>query len=114
MNLQLSTEKLNSNVLVVNAKGEVDLNTSNQLNETLTHLVNTGSSHLVLNLGGIKFIDSSGVAVIIATFRRIRQAAGSLTLISNNLNFKKLFSITNLTEHVKIFNTKEEALVAMR
>lgn len=113
MDLELSMEKLNSQVTVVNAKGEVDLNTSHQLNETLIELINRGNRHLVLNLGGIKFLDSSGVAVVIATFRRIRLAAGSLSLISNNLNFKKLFSITNLTEQVKIFDSKEEAAGAL-
>lgn len=67
--------------VVVQASGELDLQTAPQLREHITGLVVTRSRpRVILDLAGLRFCDSTGLGVLIALHKRLHAATGALVL----------------------------------
>lgn len=108
MELSLSTRDIGGTV-VLDVVGEVDVYTSPRLRERLTELVNEGVAQLVVNLGGVEFIDSTGLGVLVGALKRIRSRSGSMSLVCTSDALIRVFTITGLERVFEIYPTVEEA-----
>ncbi len=77
-------------------------------------LLNTkGTKNILLNLGEVKYADSSGLSAILTANRLCNHAGGSLVLCSLNDHVKKLIKISHLEQVLEILPTQEEAREAI-
>lgn len=67
---------------VISLVGDVTWETTPQLRERLGELVEAGTRQIVLNLAGVSFVDSSGLATILAAYRRQRARGAEMTLVN--------------------------------
>jgi anti-anti-sigma factor len=65
---------------VLTLAGELDVATSDQLREAARDALQAGSRRLVLDLSGIRFIDSSGISALLETRTAAREASATLQL----------------------------------
>jgi anti-anti-sigma factor len=85
----------------VHLAGELDASTSSQLDRTLreprlqTHLV-------VLDLRNLRFMDSSGVHIIVGASIRARKAGRRLVLVNGSPNVIDMFTLTGSAGDVEI------------
>jgi len=66
---------------VLRVAGEIDLVTGGQIRTELHRLVAEGHRQVVLDLGAVRFCDSSGVGVLIGARRLLRSCSGELRLV---------------------------------
>ncbi|MCU1430397.1 MAG: anti-sigma-factor antagonist [Actinomycetia bacterium] len=64
----------------VTARGTLDLATAPQLQAKLDKLIDDGAGLILLRLGDVEFLDSSGIRTIIGASRRLRDTGGRLML----------------------------------
>ena len=62
----------------VRIAGTLDVNTAPDLGPVIDQLVAEKRSRVVVDLGGLELIDSSGVAVLVAMYKRVRAAGGQV------------------------------------
>lgn len=84
---------------ILQVAGEVDLATRDELRERLLALVAEGARHLVVDLTGLEFIDSSGLGVLIRVRNVVQEQGGSLTLVANQERILKPFRVTGLADN---------------
>jgi anti-sigma B factor antagonist len=94
---------------VVDVKGEIDVYTAPKLREKLIELVSEGSHHVVVNLEGVDFLDSTGLGVLVGALKRVKAHEGSLALVCTQDKILKIFKITGLTKVFPIHGSVEEA-----
>ncbi|MEU6445861.1 anti-sigma factor antagonist BldG [Streptomyces sp. NPDC046979] len=111
MDLSLSTRTVGDRT-VVEVGGEIDVYTALKLREQLVELVNDGSFHLVVDMEGVDFLDSTGLGVLVGGLKRVRAHEGSLRLVCNQERILKIFRITGLTKVFPIHTSVEEAVAA--
>jgi anti-sigma B factor antagonist len=80
MELSLATRSV-SDHLVLEIGGEIDVYTAPRLRERLLEMVNSGEKHIVVDLGRVEFLDSTGLGVLVGAHRRLRARDGSLNLV---------------------------------
>jgi len=84
---------------VVQLRGEVDVATSPLLRSELNKLVDSDARSLVLDLGALKFIDSSGLGVLVEAQDRLRDHDGEAIVLRDLQEpVRRVFEITGLTE----------------
>jgi anti-sigma B factor antagonist len=66
---------------------------------------------LIIDLGGVGFIDSTGLGVIIGVLKRLRTADGDLRIVADNARVRRVFEITDLTRVFNLYTTVEEAVI---
>jgi anti-sigma B factor antagonist len=109
--MQLRTEVLDiSGWTVVSVYGEVDVATAPELKERLVALVSGGRSRLVLDLGGVDFLDSTGLGMIVSALKRARTHGGDLRIVSSESRITRLFEITGLDKALAVLPTVDDAI----
>jgi anti-sigma B factor antagonist len=95
---------------IVSVTGEIDVYTAPTLRERLNEVVASGEHHLVVDMGGVDFLDSTGLGVLVGGLKRVRSQNGSLQLVCDQEKILKVFRITGLTKVFPIHPTLDQAL----
>ena len=78
-------------------EGEIDIATAPQLRDALTVLVDRGARRITLDLAGVRFVDSSGLGVLVGALRKLADNRGGRLLVENVQDgVRKVFEITGL------------------
>ena len=73
MQLKVETRTPKEGVAVIALDGEVDVYTSPRLKQEMVDLLNRGLVHLVVDLNNVKYLDSTGLGVLIGGLKRARE-----------------------------------------
>lgn len=96
---------------VVTIDGELDLSTAVQLRECLQGLHERGiTDHLVVDLSGCTFIDSTGLGLLVEAQRR---AESPLNVVVTEPQILQALSVTALDNLFAVHKTREAALDAL-
>ncbi|BDI29451.1 anti-sigma-B factor antagonist [Capsulimonas corticalis] len=109
MELTIDNDFLSANARLLIIEGEIDVYTSPSLREQVSSLALTGINDLVIDLAKVKFLDSTGLGVLIGALKRMREAGGNLYLIAPAARILRIFEITGLDKSFDICTTLEEA-----
>ena len=94
---------------VLEVAGEIDVYTAPQLRERLIALVESGSRQVVVDLGRVEFLDSTGLGVLVGALKRLRVVGGELLLVCAQERLLKIFRITGLDRVFQLFDSVESA-----
>jgi anti-sigma B factor antagonist len=94
---------------VLDVVGEVDVYTAPQLRERLITLVDEGARQVVIDLGRVEFLDSTGLGVLVGALKRLRGVGGELALVCAQERLLKIFRITGLDRVFALFDSVEAA-----
>jgi anti-sigma B factor antagonist len=86
--------------VIVRLAGEFDLAAADPAREALSRATSVPRQRLIVDLSELTFIDSSGVHVLLDTYRRCRDAEATLTIRPGPPNVQRIFEVTNLVEYL--------------
>ena len=101
MELSIDVREQGPQCVVVLA-GELDMQTAPDLSDRLTGLIDGGCRDVVVDVAGLEFMDSSGLAAILGGHKALRERDGKLVLVSPNEHLIKMVRITGLDEVFEI------------
>lgn len=99
-------------VTVVKVNGEIDVFSSPRLREMLLDVIENGGLHLVVDLGDVTFLDSTGLGVLVGIFHRLRARNGTMSFVGANDRVRRVFHVTQLTKIFVLHDTIEDAVAA--
>jgi len=80
------------------------------LRNAIRGLVDQGKKKILLNLGGVKNIDSSGIGELIANYTTISRDGGQLKLLNLTEKIQNLLVITKLLTVFDAYDSEADAL----
>lgn len=95
---------------MVSAQGDITLAESPDFHQSLLNLCNESPRHLIVDLTGVNYMDSSGVGTLVDVYRKVRSKKGKMTLVGLSDAVRSLFEITKLDTFFSIVNSRQEAL----
>jgi anti-sigma B factor antagonist len=105
----ISQHKLADGKTVLEIEGDLDLASAPNLKWALADLQEAGEKSLIVDLGGVSFIDSTALGVLVGAQRGLDVGA-RLLLICSEPNVLRIFELTGLDGMFDIFGTLDEAL----
>jgi anti-sigma B factor antagonist len=100
-----------SAVTVVDISGRIELGgESAALREMVSDLLSKGHTQILLNLGDVHYIDSSGLGALVSAFTTVRKQGGQLKLLNLTNKVRELMQITKLYAVFDITNNEAEAV----
>ena len=84
-------------------------NNGPELVELVNDLLNKGTRFCFVNISDVRYINSSGIGVLITILTKFRNKSGELYLINPSEHVKKLLIITKLQAIFNIVASAEEA-----
>jgi anti-sigma B factor antagonist len=111
--LEVSHRDCGDGVCVVVPTGEIDLASAPLLKSRLVGLLEPGYTRVVLDLSEVRYLDSTGLGVLIAFARRLPEG-GKITLAHSPDSVRALLELTGLDASFESFATVEEAVAHVR
>ena len=110
MSMKLVTRDV-SGVTIVDLSGKITLGEGGvTLREEVRKLLANGSKKIVLNLGEVNYIDSSGLGELVSAYTAVKNAGGELKLLNLTSKVRDLLVITKL---VTVFDVKDDEASAV-
>ncbi|KKB38396.1 anti-sigma F factor antagonist [Bacillus thermotolerans] len=110
MSLSVDLEVIDE-VLCLRLAGELDHHAAEALREQASEAIdNQGVRHIVLNLGELAFMDSSGLGVILGRYKHIKKKNGEMVVCSISPAVQRLFDMSGLFKIMGTASSEQEAL----
>ena len=111
MSMKASNRQVDG-VAVVDMSGRITLGEGSVvLRDTIRDLIGKGSKKILLNLGDVTYIDSSGIGELVSAFTAVRREGGELKLL--NLT-KKVHDLLQITKLYTVFDIKDDEATAIK
>jgi anti-anti-sigma factor len=108
----LKIERLDGGAVTVALRGELDLEHAYTFDEELKRVEADHPRCLVLDLRALTFLDSCGLARLLAARKRARKAHRRLVLVRGSATVQRLFALTAMNEAFEIVNDVPAAVGA--
>lgn len=107
-----ATVRFVEGITVVDLSGQIKLGEgSSILRDTVKELLRKGQKNILVNLGDITYIDSSGIGEFVAAFTSVRNQGGELKLLKLTKKVQDLLQITKL---YTVFDVKDDEAEAVK
>jgi anti-sigma B factor antagonist len=108
--MKASTRQVDG-VTIVDLSGRITLGEGSVvLRDTIKDLLGKGQKKILLNLGDVSYIDSSGIGELVSAFTSVRNQGGELKLL--NLT-KKVHDLLQITKLYTVFDVKDDEATAI-
>jgi anti-sigma B factor antagonist len=92
----------------------IDKNQATALVEQISNLIAKGKNHIVLELSGVKYMNSSGLNILVNILTKARSAGGDVTVCKLSKKVEELLVVTKLDTIFKILPSVEEAVKKLK
>ncbi|MBC8139344.1 MAG: STAS domain-containing protein [Fibrella sp.] len=110
--IDISVESLPENIIIVRVQGDkLDLSTAARFKDKMRDLIRY-NVRMVLDLGAVQFVDSSGFGAILSCLRDINEHGGSMKICRVQKRVRALLELVRIHRILGIYDTSEEAVAA--
>jgi len=108
--MKASTRQVDG-VTIVDLSGRITLGEGSVvLRDTVKDLLGKGQKKILLNLGDVSYIDSSGIGELVSAFTSVRNQGGELKLLHLT---KKVHDLLQITKLYTVFDVKDDEAAAI-
>lgn len=111
--MEYKSKKIGKNT-VIQLIGRLDITHSDEVDVKVAQDVQSGAGDIIINLGGISYISSSGIRVFVGIVRELEKQGRKLKLCSITPPVKKVFDVVELLDLFEVFETEEEAIASLK
>ena len=114
MSVKLTSRQV-GDVTVIDAAGRITLGEgAGAFRDAIRDFATKGSKKLLLNLGDVTYIDSSGIGEMVSGFTTVTNGGGQLKLVGLSKRVKDLLQITKLYTVFESYDDEAEAVRSFR
>jgi anti-sigma B factor antagonist len=105
------TERQAGDVTILDLDGKVTIGEGSvALRSAIRRVLGEGKNKILLNLGSVGYIDSSGIGELVSSFTAVNKEGGTLKLLNLTEKIQDLLAITKLLTVFDVFESESEAL----
>jgi anti-sigma B factor antagonist len=102
-------------ITIVDLSGRIALGEGSALlRKTVRDLLDSGKSRILLNLGDVNYIDSSGIGELVSGFTAVRNRSGELKLLNLTKKVHDLLQLTKLFTVFDVYSDESTAVGSFR
>jgi anti-sigma B factor antagonist len=99
---------------VIDLKGEINTFSEETLNRAYAEAVAANPNAVLLNFGGVDYINSTGIALIVGLLAQARKSGRRLVTTGLSSHYVEIFQITRLSDFMTIYPDEASALAASK
>jgi anti-sigma B factor antagonist len=93
----------NAEVMIVSMPERLVFSNANETKQELSELIEKGFTKFSLDLSSVSFMDSSGLTVLVATYKKVAKLGGKVSLLTPSNQARMLIDLTRLHQVFDIF-----------
>jgi anti-sigma B factor antagonist len=114
MQLEINERQI-GDVVILDLSGRITIGEGSvQLRDVVSNLLTAGRNRIILNLGAVTYVDSSGIGELVSRYTTTKNQGGQLKLLQLPKKIKDLLMITKLLTVFEIYEDEETALASFK
>jgi anti-sigma B factor antagonist len=97
-------------IAILAMKGRLTVGEASLIRERVNDLLTKGKNNVIFDLGGVDYIDSTGLGSMVICFTTLKKAGGALKLLSLNKRNIELLLLTKLHTIFEVFSDEQDAV----
>lgn len=103
------------NILILTLDGKLRLGEDNvEFHGTIRQLIEKGEKYILLNLGNVTYIDSTGLGELVSSYVAVTRAGGQIKLLNLTNRVHELMTVTKLATVFDIYENEAEAVESFK
>lgn len=98
---------------VISVTGRIDASSAGLLDTELSRLIDGGERAIIVEMGGLEYISSSGLRVLLAAKKNLKRSGGDLTIAALTPFVREVFEISGFLRIFSVYESVEEATERM-
>ena len=105
-------QKIDGNVAIITVDGDITLNKGGDvlLKDKVQSLIQQGQKNIIIDLGGVSYVDSAGLGQIVHAYATAKNKGGALKLLNVTKRLRDLLVVTKL---LTVFDTYDDEKAAL-
>lgn len=105
------SERQAGDSVILDLEGNIIMGSgSAQLRDSIRRLIQEGKEKIILNLAGVKYIDSSGVGELVSSSVALNRVSGHLKLLNLPEKVEEVMALSSLLSIFEIYDDEKEAV----
>ncbi len=97
--------------LIVKLSGELDHHTSESLRKKIDQCYNSRNlSSIIFDLRDLKFMDSSGIGLIMGRYKICKEKSGNVSIVSTSPYINRILKMSGIYKIIRVFSTIDDAI----
>jgi anti-sigma B factor antagonist len=110
--MDITVDEIADDIAIIRPVGRLNMVAAPLVRETIVAAIADGRHRVVVDLGRVEFIDSTGLGALIGSLKSTRQAGGDLRIARPTAQVQMIFSLSNLDRILTSYPTPEVAFDA--
>ncbi|HUG43336.1 MAG TPA: STAS domain-containing protein [Acidobacteriota bacterium] len=103
--------RTSNGVTILDIHGKITIGEgSAEIRNKVRDLLQAGRKHILLNLGDVSYVDSSGIGELVSSYTTVTNQGGDLKLLNLTRKLRELLAITKLLTVFDSFDDEKEAI----
>jgi len=100
-------------ITILDCSGKITLGEGTMtVRNTVRDILKNNGKKIILNLGDVNYIDSSGIGELVSTYTTVTNSGGQLKLLNLTKKIQELLQITKLLTVFQVFENEQAALAS--
>jgi anti-sigma B factor antagonist len=105
--------RTNANVTVLDIHGKITIGEGSvEMRNKIRELLNAGKKDILLNLGDVSYVDSSGIGELVSCYTTVANQGGRLKLLNLTKKMHELLAITKLLTVFDAYDNENKAIAS--
>lgn len=112
--MTISEEQVTNEAMIEKLEGRFDQSARQEYKWRVDLAINAGYRYIIIDMTDVSFIDSAALGWLILSQRRFQRIKGKLSIVVRDGFVRDILELTEITEWIPVFMTREEAIAAVR
>lgn len=112
LEIEVNSRPVGNNVHLVEVSGEIDLYTGPKVKDCIHNLIDAGTYNLIVDLENVRYMDSTGLGILMSALKRVEEKGGRIVIVCNNARVMKIFKLTGFVHTFSIFDSEADAIAS--
>ena len=101
-----------ASAVVLRLRGDITTFAEERFDKAVQPLLQEGCMQMLLDFNGVDYINSGGIAVLIALVSAMKEREGRLAAYGLSSHYEKIFTMVGLTQYIQVGKSLDEVLPA--
>lgn len=113
--LIIRKRRIGDNILILNLEGKLRLGEDNiEFHSTIRRLIEKGERYILLNLGDVSYIDSTGLGELVSSYVAVTRVGGQVKLLNLTKRVHELMMVTKLATVFDVYDNEADAVKSFK
>lgn len=108
------TERQIPNGTVLELKGDLTYANRSEFMGAVEALRQKGSRHLILHMGGVHFLDSSGLGLLALVSQQFKSSQGTVSIAKPQSYVREILVLANIPKLIPVYDNEQDALAGLQ